>query len=237
MIRRRLRDAAGRVASGVRGPYQDGLVPDDDLEAVREDDPYAHTIGERATAQLLNELAVDGGPAVLHELVIAAGGVVVNIDHAVVSGSTVVLIKSETWDPGFYWTLKRRTRRGLDPQPGVPAWVWRDAHTAIAAHLRRRGAVVRVHTPRVVVWSSDSDRPVRTWFVRLPGVKVFPGREVLSEVAHLTNGEPGDAVAVAALDELRVPEAALYPATTRAVGERRDRRDSRRSLPRRIRCR
>lgn len=200
----------------MRGVYRDGLVADDELASVRHDDPFAHTIGERATAQLLNQLAVDGGPAVLHELVIAARGVMVNIDHAVVSGSDVLLISSETWEPGFYWTLWRRTRRALRARPLVPSRVRRAAHTAVAAHLRRSGADVRVHTPRVVVWSTDSDRPIRTALVRLPGARVMPGREVVAEVERLVGTAPGDAVAVAALDAVRVPGVALRDDDRRA---------------------
>lgn len=208
MIRRRL-GASDDGVSGVWGAYRDALVPDDQLEAVRHDDPFAHTLGERATAQLLNGLVGDGGPAVLHELAIVAGGALVNIDHVVVSGRRVVLWFSETWEPGLHWTPWRRHRRGFEPQPIVPGSLRRATHRAIAAHLRRRGAVVRVHRPRVAVWSSDADRPIRTAFVRLPGARVLPGPEVLRETVRLVGDQPGDATAVAALDELRVPEEAL----------------------------
>jgi hypothetical protein len=71
--------------------------------------------GEQATAAVL-DAHVDAHPgvAVLHDLHIPKPGMLANIDHAVVTGSTVFLMDSKWWKPGRYWRLGSRAYRGFE---------------------------------------------------------------------------------------------------------------------------
>ena len=70
--------------------------------------------GERKTAKILNELASKiGGPSVLHDLSIPIKGIAANVDHVVVSGTTITIIDTKAWAGDFYWTLAGKTYRGL----------------------------------------------------------------------------------------------------------------------------
>lgn len=69
--------------------------------------------GELECARLLADtFQRDANVAVLHDLRLP--GYKANIDHAVVRGSTVVLIDAKKWKPGWYWTLGGKTRRGRE---------------------------------------------------------------------------------------------------------------------------
>lgn len=70
--------------------------------------------GERRTAVILDALALrPGGPSVLHDLNIPNPKYSANVDHVIVSGSTVTIIDTKVWASNFYWTLAGKTYRGL----------------------------------------------------------------------------------------------------------------------------
>jgi hypothetical protein len=69
--------------------------------------------GEVEVAKLLAAtFARDPDAHVFHDLRIP--GCQANVDHAVVTGSRVLLLDAKRWKPGFYWTLGGKTRRGTE---------------------------------------------------------------------------------------------------------------------------
>lgn len=72
-------------------------------------------VAERGTGRLLKKAPT--GVQVLHDLTIP--GSRANIDHAVITGTTVLLIDTKAWQPGWYITLFGTTWRKWKP--------WKDA--------------------------------------------------------------------------------------------------------------
>lgn len=142
--------------------------------------------GERRTAAVLDRHARNSGAVVLHDLAIPIRGIPANVDHAVVSGRTVLFIDSKLWRPGFYWSFAGHHLRGLS---GV-------AHTGGKTMAMARDAYrpllggARLATPLVVVWPSVKDAAVSLWALRLPGAKFIRGDQLESRLRTLV--EPAD---------------------------------------------
>lgn len=182
--------------NGIYGRAATGLQ--DAGWAVNEGVARAGSKGEQKTEGLLNGFALKA--AVMHDLRVPLPGFKSNIDHAVVSGSSVLLIDSKLWKPGFYWSLLG-PRRGWEKVPH--AGKSQDYITrAVTSYLK--GTPARVETPRLVVWSSRDGQPLSTWALRVPGAVVVNGTGIVPVVRAFVRRGPADPVIVARLRQLLV---------------------------------
>ena len=133
--------------------------------------------GEVKTAKVLEGYAEpEAGVTVLHDLMLPSNnGMKANIDHVVVSGSTVHLIDAKVWKPAFYWTVRGKTRRGLEAFPHADKKTMSMAVDMISGYLKARGLDATITTPLIVVWPSSSRRRLRTWALRVPGARAMTG--------------------------------------------------------------
>jgi|GEM_PF-1884179 len=145
--------------------------------------------GELLTAVRLGDLAArPGGPSVVHDL--SMPGTNANIDHAVVSGRTVTIIDSKTWEPGTYFALFGRVFRGgrRAKHADKAAVAWQRARAAKVV-----GAAGTVARPVVVVWPSNESRPINVRWLRLRGVKIVAGPSLtMGRLARLTGSRSAD---------------------------------------------
>ena len=154
-------------------------------------------VGEVLTATILNKLAAQHGFTVLHDLRIP--GSKANIDHVVVSADRVRVIDSKMWKPGFYWTLRGKTRRGSERVPhadkrGIPF-----GHERLEALLEKHGA--RMQRPLMVIHSSRPGSPISIWAFRPASTPRARVRAIKPEALSFP-GRPADARIVAALTHL-----------------------------------
>lgn len=148
---------------------------------------------ERQTAAVLGHLANTRGYAVLHDLRMPLGHVKANIDHVVVTGTTVYLIDSKAWAPGFLWTVGDRSFRGLRPFAPAHSRTMVLARHAIETYL---GRPLKAQ-PLVVVWWTGAAG--RAWALRFPGARVVIGRAILDAIVDCG---PADLATVTALSRL-----------------------------------
>lgn len=131
---------------------------------------------ELRTAQILNELALrPGGPTVLHDLRIPIPGFKANIDHVIVSGSTVTILDTKGWKPGFYWTFGGKTRRGTERFLPAEKKTLPTAFTALTRFFDDRGISVQLATPTLIIWPSSDRAALNLWFLRSPGARAISG--------------------------------------------------------------
>lgn len=132
--------------------------------------------GEVRTALLLNRLALKpGGPTVLHDLSIPIPGFSANIDHAVVSGTTVTLLDSKVWRPAFYWTLPGGTRRGWSRFPFADKKTLPTGVHAMEKLMVARGAPASFAPSVMVVWPSSAHGVLRVWAARPARARAVTG--------------------------------------------------------------
>lgn len=127
-------------------------------------------VGEKATARILDPLALlPGGFTVIHDVRIPIPNFTANIDHIVVSGSTVCIIDAKSWKPGVYLRAPAflgghvyRDRKRFAPGEKKTMAM---AHEAMARYLGQHGVTgVKFATPVVVVWPTSSRKPLRMFF-------------------------------------------------------------------------
>lgn len=156
--------------------------------------------GEARTAKVLASVeASNPAVAVIHDIMVPnSRGHRYNIDHAVVSGRTVLLIDSKAWSPGFLWTAGGVTRRGLERFPAADSRSVAAAHRDIAALLSGTGAVLP--TPLVAVWPTNGRSTMQLWCARYHGARLVHGQRLASAVSRVTGpAAPADPVIVARL--------------------------------------
>lgn len=164
-----------------------------------EDTARVGQVGEQATAVLLDAQAKQRGFTVLHD--ISLPGLRANIDHVVVAGDQVTVIDSKTWMPGFYWTLRGVTRRGLAPvtfadKRGLPL-----VHNRLSEHLKSRGLAPRMQRPLMLIHPSRRAGKVTLWAYR-------PASDPTAQVSAIHPAQlrfpakPADPNIVAALTQL-----------------------------------
>lgn len=143
---------------------------------------------ESRTAATLN--AHSGAHSVvLHDLdipVTFADGGKPNIDHAVLSGSTLWLIDTKWWKPGFYWTLGRTTRRGWSSFPAADKQTMTLARDALARHLAANGVTgIRIRCA-VIICPSNTKTSMSTWAMRFPGAAIVHSARLPQWIAART---------------------------------------------------
>ncbi len=141
--------------------------------------------GEVRTAAVLDEFARGGSVTVLHDLMTPSKKYKANIDHVVVSGSTVYPIDSKVWKPGRYWTWGGRTRRGWERFTPAEKKTMVVITQALEAYLAARGVNAVVAEPLLFVWPSSKHSSLRTGLLTVPGARVVPGPRVQGTVSKL----------------------------------------------------
>ncbi|QOT19546.1 nuclease-related domain-containing protein [Paenarthrobacter sp. YJN-5] len=184
------------MTNGIYGRAATGLQ--DTSWAVNENVAKIGAKGEQKTEALLNGFAKKA--AVLHDLRIPLPGFKSNIDHAIVSGKSVLLIDSKMWKPGFYWSLLGY-RRGWEKTPHIGK-SQEYVSTAMNSFLKGTGA--KVLTPHLVVWSSRDGQPLSTWMLNVPGAQVVNGLGIVPVVKSFVRGGSADPAIVRRLQELLV---------------------------------
>lgn len=155
--------------------------------------------GEQRTASVLDALASERGPTVLHDLVIPIPGIAANIDHVLVSGHVVVIFDTKVWRPGFYWTLGK-TRRGIERFPAADKRTLPMACDAIGSLLDRSG--IRHHKIKLlmVVWPSNDRARCSLWAYRPQGAThVVTGQRIERGARTMLPSKPADQAIVTAL--------------------------------------
>lgn len=155
--------------------------------------------GELRTAAVLTRVAHECGVTVLHDLRIPRPGVTANVDHVVVSGRRVFLIDSKVWRPGFYWTLRGRTWRGLERFAPADKKTMVMATDAFTSYLTSRVRGVQLPTPILVVWPSRSSGRFTSWLLQVPGAAVITGEALTQRWSRLFGRKPADPRIVDAL--------------------------------------
>lgn len=155
----------------------------------------AGKVGEERTAHLLDSLVGHGGKAtVMHDLDVP-GWKNGNIDHAVISRNTVLLVDSKAWATGFYWSLGgTKARRGWERVDYVVKPVMRNASEAVRRHLMHKHLPVSLPTPVIAVWPSSRDGIVKMWALRCDGVRYTPAERLAKIVRPLMRHQANPAV-------------------------------------------
>lgn len=180
--------------------------------------------GEQRTAVVIDKLVRPDGPGgrggatVLHDLDMPMKKITANIDHIVVSGTTVTLLDSKSWKPGFLWTFAGSTRRGWRRFGSADKPTMKMARTSIAALLRQQGVEVRFNESLVVVWPTNSSQ-FSMWAARFPGAKLVLGAAFERKAARLCGTEPADPRIVDALTRLVVSERGRSRSQQRRVAD------------------
>jgi hypothetical protein len=147
--------------------------------------------GEERTAGILNTLANQpGGPSVIHDVRIPLPGVSANIDHLVISGTTVTIIDSKVWAPGFYWTVFGRTFRGFKAFPAADKRTIPMAVSAIEKHLAKAGVAAQLRTPLLVVWPSNNRASLILGFLRSPAARAVVGAAFAASAHRFVGRKP-----------------------------------------------
>jgi hypothetical protein len=152
--------------------------------------------GEVKTGHALDKGLPDG-VTILHDITIP--GSRANIDHAVVSGTTITLIDAKQWAAGFYWTAGGKTRRGLARFEPAEKKTMVDGAKRIGNHLARAGVAHEFNESVVVVWSNG---PASLWAASFPGARLINGATLRKRARRLCGSQPADAELVAALAQL-----------------------------------
>lgn len=156
--------------------------------------------GEKQTAAIIDLLTRGGDSAtVLHDLRIPISGIKANVDHVVVSGTTITIIDTKVWAGNTYWTLFGRTYRGLNrfastSKSGVSYPAEKRtlpmARDAYAKHLGVPAENIRL---ALIVWPSGRT-PLNLTFMRSPGTpKIIDGtRLTLGRAGRLFGTKAAD---------------------------------------------
>ncbi|WP_137878593.1 nuclease-related domain-containing protein [Microbacterium sp. 4NA327F11] len=158
--------------------------------------------GELRTAAALDELASrPGGPTVLHDLRIPIRGFRANIDHVVIAGTTIILIDSKVWRPGFYWTGRRGTWRGFDRVEHADRRTLDAARTGLGALLRnQRVPPTTIARSMLAIWPSHGR--LFTALYRPTDARAVPGPRLSRVLARTLPRESAHPAIVAALRPL-----------------------------------
>jgi hypothetical protein len=157
--------------------------------------------GERRTAKLLDAYAT--GALVLHDLKIPLKGVYANVDHAVVSGTRILLIDSKVWAAGTYWTFRGKhlmNTKVIENPLGKSMVLARDGWSALAS--RHGGTLVE---PVTVVWPARNGTAVSVNRLAAPVGQAVAGTALREVVEKFLTGPAEPGLARAAISQLTAP--------------------------------
>lgn len=167
--------------------------------------------GEIRTGRLLDAVAAADGVTVLHDLKVPSQKYKANIDHVVVSGSTVHVIDSKVWKPARYWTFGGKTRRGFERFAPAEKQTMVVIFNALNDYLTRKTGSSDLVEPVLFVWPSSQTTAISTRLLRVPGARVVSGDSIEPYVKNKFapkrligggNGKPADRRVVNALSSL-----------------------------------
>lgn len=159
--------------------------------------------GEVRTARILNPLSSDGGATILHDLNMPVAGIKANIDHIVVSGSTITILDSKTWKPGFFWTMGGKTRRGGKSFPYGDKKTMTMAAQSIERYLNAEGVTgFNIAESVVIVWPTNDRNKLSLWAMRFPGAKLISGAKFTRRAKRICGNKAADAAIVDSLRKL-----------------------------------
>lgn len=159
--------------------------------------------GELKTGELLGRIMRNGGPTVIHDVMVPPA-YRANVDHIVVSGRQVTLIDSKNWRSGRYWTLRGHTRRGTEPVPHVDKPTMGRSRDDIARFLDRAEVDAKVTEPVFVCWPSSRNGRLGLAWYRPPVGIAMTGHRATRRLARRCGSKPADQAVVAALIPLVV---------------------------------
>ncbi|MGC2939847.1 nuclease-related domain-containing protein [Brevibacterium sp. FAM 24638] len=172
-------------------------------------------IGEQIVGNMLTDLVVaSDGAVVLHDLSMPAHWSKANIDHIVITGSTVIIIDAKRWKPSAYYTLRSTAYRGLfshfkhAQKNGMG-----HAADSIQSMLSKRNLYATISTPLVAVVPTGPGF-MSTHFLRFPRAEVVSKKALATRVRRLIrdNG-PADQGIVDALSSL-LKDSSAYSTST-----------------------
>lgn len=157
----------------------------------------------RTAREILDPLCKPGGPTVMHDLRLrstnrSGGTREANIDHVVVSGNSVFIIDTKTWQPGFYWTFGKTTRRGMTKVAHLDKGTMEWANNYIARVLNDHGVKHRIGGSFLFVWPSRGEA-INLTFYRPRGAKAVNAHNAKHALGRV---KPADQQIVAALYSL-----------------------------------
>lgn len=157
------------------------------------------TAGEVKTGDAL-ERGLGKRVVILHDVSIPITGFKANIDHLVVSGSTVTIIDAKSWAGGFYWTRGGVTRRGFERFEPAEKQTMVLAAQSIGRYLERKGLNPQMATPVVAVWSTSGRASL--WAARFPGANLINGERLQAKASKICGRDEADPNIVDALVRL-----------------------------------
>lgn len=160
--------------------------------------------GEERTGRLLDAYArKHRGVGVLHNLMCPHPKLTLNVDHVVVTGRNVLVIDTKVWAPGFYWTFRGKSFRGLKRFKPAEKKSVQLGVECIERYLNQRNVAAKVRRPAwLAVWVSRGGN-ARFTFLRMPGSKVVDARTLKRRLKRAAGTTPADPLVVAALAGLR----------------------------------
>lgn len=161
-------------------------------------------IGEQIVGNMLTDIVVaSNGAVVLHDLSMPAHWSKANIDHIVVTGSTIIIIDAKRWKPSAYYTLGSSTYRGLfshfkhAQKNGMG-----HAADSLQTMLSKRQLHATLSTPLVAVVPTGPGF-MSTHFLRIPRAEVVSKKALAARVRRLIRDHgPADQGIVEALSTL-----------------------------------
>jgi hypothetical protein len=117
---------------------------------------------QKTATMVLNPICERGGATVLHDVRLhstnrSGGSREGNIDHILISGTSVFLIDTKMWQPGFYWTFGGTSRRGLTKVPHLDKGTMEWARNFIEKVLSERRVTYTIKGVYIFVWPSRDD--------------------------------------------------------------------------------
>jgi hypothetical protein len=169
--------------------------------------------GEHRTADILEHAyRGDDTTHVFHDLDIPGHERTANVDHMVAQGNRVIILDSKSWLPGFYWTARGCTYRGLHRFP--PA----DKHTVgFAVDSYRQLLLGNAKVGGMLVIHPTRDGPNHLWAIALAdGVARATGDKLIAALERRLGpaaAPPDPRLIDTLVGYVRRPEPPIPPAT------------------------
>lgn len=175
-------------------------------------------IGEQIVGNMLTDLVVaSNGAVVLHDLSMPAHWSKANIDHIVITGSTIIIIDAKRWKPSTYYTLGSTAYRGLfshfkhAQKNGMG-----HAADSIQAMMSKRQLHATISTPLVAVVPTGPGF-MSTHFLRFPRAEVVSKKGLAVRVRRLIRDHgPADQAIVDAISTL-LKDSSAYSASEHSL--------------------
>lgn len=134
--------------------------------------------GEQQTAATLERFAApDNGVTVLHDLHIPIPNFNANIDHVVVSGSSIHIIDTKVWKPARYWTIAGMSFRGFKRFEPAEKKTMAMAVDALERYLNKKNVRASIEVPVVAISPSSTRKKLKVGLLSIPGARAMTWRQ------------------------------------------------------------